>query len=343
MIEEDLFEQEIQKKKRRVLVMLVCLFVLAGGGFVARRASLAEEGIEGGTATPVPVAVVTLPPAPVETPAGDELDISEESDFQTPIVEDGLSKQVGEDAINEADGVGGAIDVDAVTPETGPTEEDNNGTVTNDDEQVAGDVESGTGSIDDGDADDPVVDDEDNENAQAGGEIGADADSGDEIALDDAGTVISEESATDPESISGSETDVDDMESDDGKIGDGTGEDAHMSDTDGGSEDGSQTGDDISPTDELNDENQLENESNSEDASVTDELDTGLLADEATAVEQDADSEQMTDFQPPPGQLPVTGAKIIHWGVAPTVAISLVILLVGAGAFSLFSSRHRRY
>ena len=85
MIDED-FEQEIQKKKRRVLIFLVCLFVLAGGGFVAQRDALVEETIEGGTVTAVPVANVTAQSTPTETPTPqiDEPEVDDVSNTPTP-------------------------------------------------------------------------------------------------------------------------------------------------------------------------------------------------------------------------------------------------------------------
>jgi len=100
------------------------------------------------------------------------------------------------------------------------------------------------------------------------------------------------------------------------------------------SEDSDQADAGVAPADELADGDQLE-------ANVTihttDEADT-----EGKTVEQDSAQGQESDFQPPPVQLPVTGSIILNWNVAPVVAVSLLVLLVGAGAISLFS-KHRRY
>jgi len=305
MIEEDLFEQEIQKKKRRVLVLLVCLFVLAGGGFIARKTSLAESE---GAATPVQVADAGAQSAPVETPASGGLEVSEKSDSQPPDVEVGLSEHEGQDTIAEA---GSAIGAAEQTPTDSTTEEekaeDSDSAVTEDDESTADDGGSETGSSDDQGVDKPVVvDDEDDGEFQAGGEIGTATDSGDEVTSEEVGTVIAEESTTDLDD------DVDAVDSDDDQAHDGASE-------------------------------AIDTEAGQPDSVVVGGVTDGLGSDENQTVAQTSDQEQAADFQPAPAQLPVTGSVIINWGVAPIVAITLVILLVGTGVSSLYSSKHRRY
>jgi len=282
MIEEDLFEQEIQKKKRRVLILLICLFVLAGGGFIAQRDALVEEIIEEGTATPVPVAHVASQPTPTETPTPQETgpEVSEVSrtPTSTPTVEEATPTQTIEDTATAivADGVGGPTGTNQEMPVNNTTDE--------------------TGT-------------EDGE-PQTGGQIGADRDAGDEVTSDDTGAGVSEEPTTVSEDTPASDVGVDD-------IG-------------GESENSGQTGAGVSPADE----DQLED---MEETSTTDEADI-----EGKTVEQDSAQGQESDFQPPPVQLPVTGSTILNWNVAPVVAVSLLVFLVGAGAISLFS-KHRRY
>jgi hypothetical protein len=161
-------------------------------------------------------------------------------------------------------------------------------------------------------------DGEDDGEPQAGGQIGADRDSGDEVISDDAGTGVGEDPTTEPEGTPDSDAGVDD--------------------SGGESEDSGQTDTGVSPAGEIADEDQLEAEG--EDTPTAGESDT-----EDQTVEQDSDQPQGTDFEPPPGQLPVTGIIIINWAVAPIVVISLVILLVlvSAGTSSLFSVKRRRY
>ena len=305
MIEEDLFEQEIQKKKRRVLILLVCLFVLAGGGFIAQRDSLVEETGEGGTA---PVTAIASLPTPAETPEAGESKLPAEDNLQTPTVEGEFSGQAGEETVAVADGVGGPI---VEPPSERVTEEEvesSGASVT----PVAGDAENGT----EVGGDKSAVDDKDSGESQAGGEIGTDRDSGDEITADDAGTEVDEETTADAVGTVDSDAGADGIES--------------------GREDSDSSDAGVSPADELADEDQLE--SDVEGTATTGEANT-----EGQTVKQDSEQEQETDFQPPPGQLPVTGSTILNWSVAPVVAISVVILLVSAGVSSLFLPKRQRY
>jgi hypothetical protein len=76
----------------------------------------------------------------------------------------------------------------------------------------------------------------------------------------------------------------------------------------------------------------------------TDEAAGELDGENQTVEQEDSDQAQDTDFEPPPGELPVTGI-ILNWNIAPIVAISVVILLalVGTGVSALFSPKRRRY
>ncbi len=142
-MDEDLFGQHIKKKKQRVLVLLICFFALAGGGFIAQKEALVESETETATALAIaqqPTPTLTpdldqLPPDPTETatPLVESSPILPAQD--TPGPENGSEGTAGEQpdaetALDRADegGMGGGesiaaedtVEAATLTPTTGP-------------------------------------------------------------------------------------------------------------------------------------------------------------------------------------------------------------------------------